>query len=154
MKPASPTSSNTGLAKIIPEGHLEGNKSPAVLRGSAASRCIGVPMCEKSTACNPLWHIWSRYCTIKREPRVTPDLIKHTQDCHGSTMSSVTPNHTPVRNRASLTSCSSSLGCVSAAEHQTAEQYSNAGRTKPRKHLPRSYRSWFTRQDFLKIPSL
>ena len=33
---------------------------------------------------------------------------------------------------------SSSLRCVSAAEHQTAEQYSKTGRTKPRKHLPRS----------------
>ena len=63
-------------------------------------------------------------------------------------------NTPPVRNRAPLTAQSSSLRCVSAAEHQTAEQYSKTGRTKPRKHLPRSDLSWNTRQDFLKIPSL
>ena len=53
-----------------------------------------------------------------------------------------------------LTARSSSLRCVSAAEHQTAEQYSQTGRTKPRQHLPRSDLSWNTRQEFLKIPSL
>ena len=63
-------------------------------------------------------------------------------------------NTPPVRNRTPLTARSSSLRCVSAAEHQTAEQYSKSGRTKPRKHLPRSALSWNTRQDFLKIPSL
>ena len=34
------------------------------------------------------------------------------------------------------------LRCVSAAEQQTAEQYSKTGKTKPRKHLPRSNLSW------------
>ena len=63
-------------------------------------------------------------------------------------------NIPPVRNQAPLTARSSSLRCVSAAEHRTAEQYSKTGRTKPRKHLPRSDLSWNTRQDFLKIPSL
>ena len=48
----------------------------------------------------------------------------------------------------------SSLRCVSAAEHHTAEQYSKTGKTKPQKHLPMSNLSWNTRQDFLKIPSL
>ena len=87
--------------------------------------------------------------------RVTSDLIKHTQDCHGSTMRNVDHSNTPqVRNRAPLTAPSSSLRCVSAAQHQTAEQYSKTGRTKPRKHLPRSDLSCNTRQDFLKIPSL
>ena len=62
-------------------------------------------------------------------------------------------NTPPVRNRAPLTARSSSLRCVSAAEHQTAEQYSKTGRTKPRKHIPKSDLSWNTRQDF-KIPSL
>ena len=42
-----------GVSKIVPEGHLEGNKSPAVLRCSAERRCISVPMCDQSTACNP-----------------------------------------------------------------------------------------------------
>ena len=69
-------------------------------------------------------------------------------------MSNVTLKHNPVRNRAPLTARSSSLRCVSAAEHQTEEHYSKTGRTKPRTHLPRSDLSWNTRQDFLKIPSL
>ena len=60
----------------------------------------------------------------------------------------------PVRKRAPLTTRSSSLRCVSAAEHHTAEQYSKTGLTKPRQHLPSSDRSWNIRQDFLKIPSL
>ena len=63
-------------------------------------------------------------------------------------------NTPPVRNRARLTARSSSLRCVSAAQHQTAEQYSRTGRTKPRKHLPRSDLSWNTCQDFHRIPSL
>ena len=53
LKPASPTPSNIGVSKIVPEGHLQVNKSPAVLRGSAARLCISVPMCDQSTACNP-----------------------------------------------------------------------------------------------------
>ena len=84
-----------GVSKIVREGHRDGNKSPAVLRGSAASQCISLPMCDQSTACNPHWHIWSRKSTIKRVHRVTPDLIMHTQDCHGSRMSNVTLKHTP-----------------------------------------------------------
>ena len=63
-------------------------------------------------------------------------------------------NTPPVRNRASLTARSSSLRCVSVAEHQTAEQYSKTGRTKPRKHLPRNDLSWNTRQEFLNIRNL
>ena len=69
-------------------------------------------------------------------------------------MRNVHSNTPPVRNRAPLTARSSSLRFVSAAEHQTGEQYSKTGRTKPWKHLPRSDLSWNTRQDFLKIPSL
>ena len=110
-------------------------------------------MCYQSSACNQHWHIWSRLSTIKRVHRVTPDLIKHTQHCHGSTIRNVTLT-LPVRNRAALPARSSSLRCVSAAEHKTVEQYSKTGRTKPRKHLPRSDLSWNTRQDFLKTPSL
>ena len=56
-------------------------------------------------------------------------------------------------SRGPLTTRSSSLRCVSAAEHHNAEQYPRTGRTKPRKHLPRSNLSWNTCQDFLKIPS-
>ena len=61
-------------------------------------------------------------------------------------------NTPPVRNQAPLTAQSSSLRCVSASEHQAADQYSKTGRTKPWKHLPRSDLSWNTHQDF-KIPS-
>ena len=39
-------------------------------------------------------------------------------------------------------------------EHQTAEQYSETGRTNPGKYLPRSNLSWNIRQDILEIPSL
>ena len=51
-------------------------------------------------------------------------------------------NTPPIKNRAPLTARSSSLRCVSAAEYQTAEQYSKTVRAKPRKHLPRSGPSW------------
>ena len=83
-----------GVCKIVPEGLQEGNKSPAVLQGSAARRCISVSMCDQSTACNLRWHMRSRQSTIKRVHWVTPDLIKHTQNCHGSTMKNGTLKHT------------------------------------------------------------
>ena len=41
------------VTKIIPERYRHGNKSPAVLRGSAARRCIRKPMCDQSTTWNP-----------------------------------------------------------------------------------------------------
>ena len=63
-------------------------------------------------------------------------------------------NTPPVRNRAPPTARFSSLRSVSVAEHQTTGQYSKTGRTKSRKHLPRSDKSRNTRQDFLKIPNL
>ena len=62
-------------------------------------------------------------------------------------------NTPPVKKLAPLTTRSSSLKCVSAAEHHTAEQCYKMGRTKPLKHLPRSSLSWNSCQDFLKIPS-
>ena len=49
-----------GVNQIVPERYWEGNKSPAVLRGSAAGRCKNIPMCDQSTACNPDWHIRQR----------------------------------------------------------------------------------------------
>ena len=84
-----------------------------------------------STACNPHWHLWSRKSTISRVHRVTPYPIKHTQDCHGSTMSMSHSNTPPVRNRAPLIARSSSLRCVLAVEHQTAEQYSKTAGQNP-----------------------
>ena len=82
------------VGKIIPQRHRESNKNPAVIRGSAARQCIRVLMCDQITACKPHWHIRSRWSTIKRVHRFTPELIKHTKDCHGSTMSNVTLKHT------------------------------------------------------------
>ena len=61
-------------------------------------------------------------------------------------------NTPPVRKLAPLTTRSSSLRCVSAAEHHTTEQYSKTGRTEPRKNLRKNDLSWNTRHDFLKIP--
>ena len=49
-----PTPSNRGYRE---EEHWDMNKSPAVLRGSAARRRISTPMCDQSTECNPHWHI-------------------------------------------------------------------------------------------------
>ena len=71
-------------------------------------------------------------------------------------MSNVTLKHTPssVRKLVLLTIQSSSLRCVSAAEHHTPEQSSKMGRTKPRKHLSTSDLTWNTRQDFINIPCL
>ena len=60
----------------------------------------------------------------------------------------------PAKKQAPLTTRSSSLRCVSPAQHHTAEKYSKTGKTKPQKHLPMSNLSWNTCQDFLKIPSL
>ena len=65
-----------GVSKIVPEGHREGNKSHAVLRGSAANRCISVPMCDQCTACNRT----GTYGPGKAPLSVcteSPDLIKH-----------------------------------------------------------------------------
>ena len=93
-------------------------------------------------------------CTVQVAHRVTPNLIQHTKNCNRSTMSNVTSNTPPVRNQAPLTTRSSSLRCVSAAKHHTAEQYFKMSRTKPQKHLLSSDLSWNTHQDFLKIPSL
>ena len=56
--------------------------------------------------------------------------------------------------QAPLTTWSSSLRRVSAAKHHTAEQYSETGKIKTRKHLPKSNLSWKTRKDFLKMPNL
>ena len=52
-------------------------------------------------------------------------------------MCNVTFKHTVVKKQEPLTARSSSLRCVSAAEHHTAEQYSQTGRRKLRLHLYR-----------------
>ena len=123
--------------------------------------------------CCQVLHQWGRSCSTSRRQvvsylaqaayaeinkegaSVTPDLIQHIMYCHRSRINNFTLNTPPVRKRASLTTLSCSLRHLSAAEHHTSEQYSkNTGRTKPRKHLPRSDLPWNTRQDFVKKPSL
>ena len=46
------------------------NKSPTILRGSAARKGISVPICDHSAACNPHQDIRHRQSTIKRVQRV------------------------------------------------------------------------------------
>ena len=130
------------------------NKSPAILRGSAARRRISVPMCDHSDACNPHRHIRHRKSTIKRVHRITPDLYSIHNTATDLRCARSHSNTPPVKKLAPLTTRSSSLRCVSAAEHQTAEQYSKTGRTKPIKHLAKSSLSWNTCQDFLKVKQL
>ena len=58
-----------------------------------------------------------------------------------------TQTYPQLKKLAPLTTRSTNLRCVSAAEHQMAEQYSKTGKTKPLKHLPRSCLSRNTCQD-------
>ena len=110
---------------------------------------------EHRLFCNPHRRIPHRESTIKWAHRVTPDLIQLTLHCYRSTIRNVILRHTPSeKKRAPLTTRSSSLRCVSTAEHHTTLQYSTTGRTKPRMHLPRSNLSWNSSQDFLELPSL
>ena len=95
-------------------------------------RCHG---CLYWSTVNKMTPAISRYMRLKRVHRVTPDLIQHTQYCYTDRRRAMSHSNTPpVRNRPPLTVRSSSLRCVSAAEHHTVEQYQKTGRTKPRKH--------------------
>ena len=111
----------------------------------------------------------ARKSTTKRVQRVTTDLHRSTvtdRRCQSTMIDDVqghitdrrcarSHSNTPsVKKPAPLNTRFSSLRCVSAAEHHTAEHYSKMGRAKPRKHHPRSDLLWNTCKDFLKIPSL
>ena len=138
-----------GVYQIVPEKYWEGNKSPVVLRGSAAGRGISIPMCDQSTACNPDWHIRAPQSGCIGLHLILYSIHNIATDRRWEWLQLSTP---PAKKQAQLTTRSSSLRCVSAAEHHTAEQYSKTGKTKPRQHLPMSNLSWNTRQDFLKTP--
>ena len=125
------------------------NKSQALLRGSAARRRISEPMSDHSAGCNPCRHIRHRKSTIKIGQRVTPDLYNIHNTATDRRCARSHSNTPPVKKLAPLTTKSSSLRCVSVAEHHTAEQCSKTGSTKPVKHLPRNSLSWNTCQDFL-----
>ena len=95
-------------------------KSPAVLRGSAAGRRISIPMCDQSTACNPDWHIGTG-----RAPQsgciglhlILYSIHNTATDRRWERLQLSMP---PAKKQAPLTTRSSSLRCVSAAEHHTA----------------------------------
>ena len=126
------------VSKIIAERYREGNKTPAILRGSAARRRISIPMCNHSTTCDT----YGTYGT-GRAPQsgciglhlILYSIHSTATDRRCAMSQSSLP---PVKKQAPFTTRSNSLRCVSAAEHHTAEQYSKMGRTKPRKHLSRS----------------
>ena len=148
LKPASPTNHRI-------QGHLD--RSTEILTREYKS-CYTMRFCSEEA------HLVYR-CAITmpcvtapahaaqeeqlEEGASTSDLVTATdQQCARS--HSNTP---PIKKWAPLTTQSSSLRFVSAAEHYITEQSSKTGRTKPLKHLPRSSLSWNTYQAFLKIPS-
>ena len=90
--------------------------------------------------------------------RITPDhvySIHHTATEWRCAMLPQTNTYAVIKLEPLITrSICSSLRCVSAAEHHTAEHYTKADRIKLRKHLSRSSLQLNTGQDFLKAPSL
>ena len=106
------------------------NKGSTVLRGSAVKWRINIRMCDQGTRVTRSGTYGPGIRIIKRVHPVTPDLIQNTRNGSRSTMRNVTLKHTPVRNWAPLTARSSSLRCVSAAKHYTAEQYFKKGQEK------------------------
>ena len=75
-----------GVYQIIPERDWEGNKSPTVLRGSAAGRRKSIPMCDQSIACNPDWHIRHRL------------IPHHTAEQYSKTGKTKPQKHLPMSN--------------------------------------------------------
>ena len=63
------------VSKIIPERYREGNKTPAILQGSAARRRVSIPMCDQSTSCDPRWHKRHRQSTTEWVHWVTSNLV-------------------------------------------------------------------------------
>ena len=134
-----------GANQIVPERYWDENKSPAVQRGFAVGRRISIPMCDQSKAGNLDWHI-----STGRAPQngciglhlILYSIHNTAIDWRWERLQLSTP---PAKKQAPLTTRSSSLRCVSAAEHHTAEQYSKTGKTKPKTHLPMSNLSWNTR---------
>ena len=88
---------------------------------------------------------------LERASTGMPDQHTTCAATQGMVYSMISP---PVKKLAPLSTRSSSLMWVSAAEHHTAELYSKICRTEPRQHLPRSNLSWNTCQDFHEILSL
>ena len=83
------------VSKIDPQRYWEGNKSSALLRGSAPRRGISIPMSDQGAACKSHWHLRHRKSIIKWVHRITPDLIQLQKHCQRSTMCNVTLKHIP-----------------------------------------------------------
>ena len=93
-------------------------------------------MCDQSTACNPDWHkgtgrVPQRGCFGLHQ--ILYSIHNTATDRRWERSQLIMP---PAIKQAPLTTRSSSLRCVSAAEHHTAEQYSKTGKTKPQKASP------------------
>ena len=78
-------------------------------------------MCDKSTACNPHWHVRrGRGCIGLHNPLYYVCICIH-EICPRSTMSNVPLKHTPVKKLAILTTRSSSLRCVYLQSNSTTK---------------------------------
>ena len=73
LKPASPTSSNTGSLRSF-QRHREGHKGSAILRSPTTTRRERVTMSNQTTTSNTRRHIWQRQCTAQRMQWVTLNL--------------------------------------------------------------------------------
>ena len=134
MKPANPTPSTTGSTRSFQRETERGIKALRyceVLQPGGAK----VYRCAIKAPCNPDWQ------GTGRAPQsgcfglhlIWYSLHNTATDRLWERSQLSTP---PAIKQAPLTTRSSSLRCVSAAEHHTAEQYSKTGKTKPQKHLP------------------
>ena len=153
MKPANPTPSNTGSTRSFQretERRIKVMRYCEVLQrgGAKVYRCsIKAPRVTRT----------GTYSTGRAPQSGCFGLPRFLYSIHNTVtdrrweISQLSPP--PAIKQAPQTTRSGSLGCVSAAEHHTTEQYSKTVKTKPQKHLPMSNLSWNTRQDFLKIPS-
>ena len=75
LKPRQSHTIEHRVSKIIPERCRGGNKSPAILRDSAARRHVSILMCDQSTTSDPRWHKWHRQSTTEWVHWVTSDLV-------------------------------------------------------------------------------
>ena len=122
------------VSEIISQRYGQENENPVVLRGFAVS--VSVPMCDQA-----LHVTHTGTYGPGRAPRsgciglqqMLYSIYNTATDQWYARSHSNTPQ---VKILSPLTTWSSSLRCVSAADHHTAKQYSKMRRTKPRKHHP------------------
>ena len=147
-----------GVTKIVPQRYWQGNKSPAILWGSAARRRISVPLSNHSAACNPYRHVRHRKSTINRVDWVTPDRVQCTayiimpqiDDVQGDThIHRKLKNwqhwqRSPVVNKV----------CISSrAPHYITVLQNGQDKTPKASSKKQSIKEYSTCDEFLKIPS-